>query len=145
MLAVWLESKIYGTRTPDYAGFFRSMFNRQTSSAPVKQEGIAVEVDGLRKEYSTKFLGAFGRQKPIVAIEDLSFSVPKGEIFCLLGRNGAAKSTALGAIARLLSYSGGQIRYAADQHVGLASQKDVLWDDLTCKQVSRHLPIASQS
>ena len=54
----------------------------------------------------------------------------------LMERNGAAKSTALSAIARLLSYQGGRIKYANDQHVGIASQKDVLWDDLSCKQVS---------
>jgi ATP-binding cassette subfamily A (ABC1) protein 3 len=95
-----------------------------------------VEIEHIRKEYSTKVLGIFGRNKPVVAIEDLSFSIPKGEIFCLLGRNGAAKSTTLSAIARLLSFTSGRIRYAEDLHIGIASQKDVLWDELTCLQVS---------
>jgi len=113
-------------------------------------EGSAVEIDHIRKEYSTKLLGIFGRKKPVVAIEDLSFSIPKGEIFCLasrfyvtiwvkaycqLGRNGAAKSTTLSAIAQLLSITSGRIRYAEDLHIGIASQKDVLWDELTCLQV----------
>lgn len=66
----------------------------------------------------------------------MSSSKWQGEIFCLLGRNGAAKSTTLSAIARLLSMTSGHIRYAPDLHVGIATQKDVLWDELTCKQVS---------
>jgi ATP-binding cassette subfamily A (ABC1) protein 3 len=70
----------------------------------------------------------------VTAIEDLSLSVPRGEIFCLLGRNGAAKSTTLSAIARLVPISGGTIRYANGLHLGIASQKDILWDELDCKQ-----------
>jgi ATP-binding cassette subfamily A (ABC1) protein 3 len=54
----------------------------------------------------------------------------------LLGRNGAAKSTCLSAIAQLIGISTGSIRYADDLHTGIASQKDVLWEELTCTQVS---------
>jgi len=39
--------------------------------------GVAVQMDNLRKIYSTKRFGVFGRGKPVVAIEDLTFSVPK--------------------------------------------------------------------
>jgi ABC-type multidrug transport system ATPase subunit len=124
-------------RPPDYVGWFRQHILRKPR--PIIQDvtaGAAVEIDHIRKEYSTKTLGVFGRGKPVVAIEDLSFSIPKGEIFCLLGRNGAAKSTTLSAIARLLSITSGRIRYGEDLHIGIASQKDVLWDELTCLQVS---------
>jgi ATP-binding cassette subfamily A (ABC1) protein 3 len=92
-------------------------------------------LENLGKVYSTKRFG-FGRGKPVVAIEDLSFSVPQGEIFCLLGRNGAAKSTTLSAMARLVPISSGSIRYAKQLRLGIASQQDVLWDELNCKQVT---------
>lgn len=58
----------------------------------------------------------------------------QGEIFCLLGRNGAAKSTTLGAIAKLLNFTSGKISYAEDLKIGIATQKDVLWDELNCRQ-----------
>jgi ABC-type multidrug transport system ATPase subunit len=67
---------------------------------------------------------------------DVYMLTKQGEIFCLLGRNGAAKSTTLGAIAKLLNFTSGRISYAEDLHIGIATQKDVLWDELNCKQAS---------
>ena len=43
---------------------------------------VAVEVDGLRKVYGD-----------LVAVDDLSFTIPEGEVFALLGPNGAGKTT----------------------------------------------------
>ena len=60
-----------------------------------------------------------------------------------MGRNGAAKSTTLSAVARLLGISGGSIRYGADLHIGIASQKDVLWDELDCAQVSTSMIVST--
>ncbi len=42
----------------------------------------AIEVRRLRKTYG-----------PIVAVDDLSFDVRAGEVYALLGHNGAGKST----------------------------------------------------
>ena len=47
----------------------------------------AIRLDGLRKAFAGK-----------MAIEDVSFDVQSGEIFGLLGHNGAGKSTALGIL-----------------------------------------------
>jgi ATP-binding cassette subfamily A (ABC1) protein 3 len=92
----------------------------------------------------------------VVAVENLSLSVPKGEIFCLLGRlvlsflaglllitrNGAAKSTSLGVIGQLVSSSGGLVEYRGGNRprLGIAPQKNVLWDELTCQQVGPITP-----
>ncbi|WP_297207534.1 ABC transporter ATP-binding protein [uncultured Pluralibacter sp.] len=58
-------------------------------------------------------------QRHIVALETLSLYVNEGEIVALLGRNGAGKSTALQAIARLLparrgEVTAGRVRWAAE-------------------------------
>ncbi|ORX35007.1 hypothetical protein BD324DRAFT_633591 [Kockovaella imperatae] len=134
LLATWLETKVYGVPAPDYVSWWRRRRSDHQTDSTALPEDVAIAVVNLRKAYSTKRFGVFGRGKPFVAIEDLSFNVPKGEIFTLLGRNGAAKSTTLSAIARLTTTSGGNIRYGPDLHLGIASQKDVLWDELTCKQ-----------
>mmetsp|Transcript_13128 Transcript_13128/g.14208 ORF Transcript_13128/g.14208 Transcript_13128/m.14208 type:complete len:1376 (-) Transcript_13128:742-4869(-) len=83
---------------------------------------------------------------PVVAVEDLSFAVGKGEIFGLLGANGAGKTTALSMLTRLLLPSSGNA-YVTGQsiltdfpkasiHLGIVTQNNSLWDRLT---VENHL------
>ena len=45
----------------------------------------------------------FKQFNDIVAIDDLSFSVPEGKIFGFLGQNGAGKSTTIGCCLLLLN------------------------------------------
>lgn len=57
----------------------------------------AIEVRGLTKKYGHR-----------VAVEDLSFAVPRGSIVGLLGPNGAGKSTTLRSIVGLLTPTAGE-------------------------------------
>ena len=50
---------------------------------------------------------SFGRKK---ALDSVEFSVREGEIFGLLGHNGAGKSTALGIILGMISPDRGSVR-----------------------------------
>jgi ABC-type multidrug transport system ATPase subunit len=47
---------------------------------------------------------------PIIAVDDLSFSVAQGEIFGLLGPNGAGKITTIRMLTGLLTPDAGEIR-----------------------------------
>ena len=60
-----------------------------------------IEVERLRKQYGAK-----------VAVDDVSFTVAEGEIFGLLGRNGAGKSTTVDCLAGLRAPDRGRIRVA---------------------------------
>jgi len=61
----------------------------------------AIEVERLRKQYGAK-----------VAVDDVSFTVAEGEIFGLLGRNGAGKSSTVDCVAGLRAPDHGRIRVA---------------------------------
>ena len=60
---------------------------------------VIVEVDHLRKTYGNT-----------VAVDDVSFSVEKGEIFGILGPNGAGKTTAVECVVGLRVPDAGSVR-----------------------------------
>ncbi|KAL6875223.1 P-loop containing nucleoside triphosphate hydrolase protein [Trichoderma novae-zelandiae] len=103
----------------------------------------AVRLDELTKVYqptffrSINFMG-FKASDPVVAVKQLSFSVRKGQIVALLGANGSGKSTTLDAIAGLNKMTSGGITIDGHGGLGIAPQRNVLWDDLT---VEEHLII----
>jgi ABC-2 type transport system ATP-binding protein len=76
-----------------------------------------------------------------VAVDDLSFTVPRGEIYGLLGHNGAGKSTAIGMMLGQVWPTGGQVkicgqdvqsnRRAALMQVGAIFETPVFYDYLS--------------
>jgi ABC-type multidrug transport system ATPase subunit len=57
-------------------------------------------VENLTKDYGN-----------IKALKGVSFSVPKGTVFGILGPNGSGKTTLLGIVMDVLKASGGHINY----------------------------------
>lgn len=66
---------------------------------PVPCAESMLEIHGLAKRFG-------GR----VALQDVSFSVPRGSLFGLLGHNGAGKSTTIGTILGQIHPDAGQVR-----------------------------------
>lgn len=62
-----------------------------------------LEAKHLSKHYNS-------RQKPLAAIEDISFAVGPGEFVCLVGPSGCGKTTLLRILAGLLIPDQGQVR-----------------------------------
>jgi drug efflux transport system ATP-binding protein len=81
---------------------------------------------------------------PFVAVDDLSFAVAPGEVFGLLGSNGAGKSTAIRMMCALLSPTAGSCRIldidvardpeGVKRRIGYMTQRFSLYDDLTVDQ-----------
>src|SRR5690348_7478012 len=65
------------------------------------QLSIDIEVRGLRKSFAQ-----------LLAVNDLSFSVPAGQVFGLVGPDGAGKSTTIRMLAGILPPDAGEIRVA---------------------------------
>ena len=61
---------------------------------------------GSIKEYAIRWLQRRIKYEKLMALNDVSFEVYEGEIFGVIGQNGAGKSTALKVMARVpVSYT----------------------------------------
>jgi len=107
----------------------------RTPAAPVplaaaKSDQAVIEVHDLQRRFGSFY-----------AVRDVSFSVVQGEVFGLLGANGAGKSTTFRMLCGLLPPSGGTLRVAgadlrtaaaaARARIGYMSQKFSLYGHLS--------------
>lgn len=104
--------------------------------APLSHDAAHAERQNvIEVEHLVKAFGDFH------AVDDISFTVSKGEIFGFLGANGAGKTTAMRMLCGLSQPTGGKATVAgydaASQHekvklnIGYMSQKFSLYEDLT--------------
>ena len=89
-----------------------------------------IEADGLTKYYG-----------PFIAIEDISFRVPRGEVVAFLGPNGAGKSTTMKILTGYLAPTAGTARIAGHdmstdrlkgaERLGYLPENGPLYPDMT--------------
>ncbi|KAK3303570.1 uncharacterized protein B0T15DRAFT_569095 [Chaetomium strumarium] len=96
----------------------------------------AVQLDEFTKVYKPGILrrmfGFLSKPKePVVAVNKLTLRAHRGQILALLGANGSGKSTTLDTIAGINRASSGRITIDGTGGLGIAPQKNVLWDELT--------------
>jgi len=120
--------------TPDYIlSEYAHVFNPPPVEKEIHTAGIDENVIDVK--HLVKAFGSFH------AVDDISFTVKKGEIFGFLGANGAGKSTAMHILTGLNQPTSGEgfvggydIRTQHEEikkHIGYMSQKFSLYDDLT--------------
>jgi ABC-2 type transport system ATP-binding protein len=95
--------------------------------------GYDIEVDKLCRNFGD-----------LEAVKEVSFSVPKGEIFGFLGPNGAGKSTTIRMLCTLLRPTSGGAKVAGYDiltqpaevrtEIGLVAEKLILYDRLTAQE-----------
>ena len=80
-----------------------------------------LEVSGLSVEYATR------RGGPVLAVDDVSFTVERGEFLAVVGESGCGKSTMLFAVAQLLSdparITEGSVTFRGDNLVAMSNRR----------------------
>ncbi len=95
-----------------------------------------IELDAVRKVYA----GPEG--EPVVAVDEVSLTVPRGELLCIIGTSGCGKTTTMKMINRLVEPSAGQVRVDGEdvlrqeptglrRRIGYVIQKGGLFPHLT--------------
>ena len=135
------QGHIRGIDTPEVIlEQFKDVFNppginkaESSPLSPYSQDDNVIEVSHLVKAFGT-----------FHAVDDISFSVKRGEIFGFLGANGAGKTTAMHMLTGLNQPTSGtgtvvgyDIRTEHEQikkHIGYMSQRFSLYEDLTVSE-----------
>ncbi len=125
---VFCPEKITHTKSKD----LNPDISELSTSMPSPTEN-SIEVSHLVKAFGT-----------FRAVDDISFTVKKGEIFGFLGANGAGKTTAMHILTGLNRPSSGSGRVAGcdivteyeqiKKHIGYMSQRFSLYDNLTVRE-----------
>ena len=131
------HGRIRGIDTPEVIlDRFKNIFNPpgiEHEKTTEKIDENVIEVSHLVKAFGT-----------FHAVDDISFSVKRGEIFGFLGANGAGKTTAMHMLTGLNQPTSGTGTVAGydirtqheeiKQHIGYMSQKFSLYEDLTVSE-----------
>ena len=79
------------------------------------RSGPLLEVQSLRKAYRTRKGGWFGSHgKEVLAVDDVSFTIERGESFGLVGESGCGKTTVSKSIMRAVDVDDGRVIFHAD-------------------------------
>lgn len=110
-----------------------SVSHKNQSSQPTKDTDTVIQVTNLVRRFGN-----------FIAVNNVSFSVRKGQIFGLLGPNGAGKSTTFRMLCGLLPASNGKLNVAgvnlrtasakARRKIGYVAQKFSMYGMLTARQ-----------
>src|SRR5919199_1873887 len=97
-----------------------------------------IEITNLTKDYEV----GFWRKRKVRALDNLSLSVDRGQIFGFLGANGAGKTTTLKLLMRLMFPTGGSVRIlghdiqdvSMHQRIGYLPENPYFYDYLTARE-----------
>ncbi len=71
---------------------------------------ILLQVDGLRKHYTSPRRWLSKPRPPVQAVDDVSFTVARGETLSLVGESGCGKTTTAKSVMRLIEPTSGSVR-----------------------------------
>jgi len=99
----------------------------------ISRAATAIAIEGLTKDYGD-----------VRAVEDLTLTIPEGEVFGLLGPNGSGKTTTINCVTGLLKPTKGSIRvggfdvqsrlHEAREVMGVSPQETAIYPHLSGKE-----------
>ena len=109
-----------------------------TNHAIVKMTMPVIEITNLTKDYEV----GFWRKRKVRALDDLSLSIDRGQIFGFLGANGAGKTTTLKLLMRLIFPTNGTAKIlgrdiqdvSMHQRIGYLPENPYFYDYLTARE-----------
>ncbi len=81
-----------------------------------------LEVRKLTKQF-TRSRGWFAKSTVVKAVDDVSFSIEKGETFGLVGESGSGKTTTGRCILRLVEPTSGEVRFSGEDVLAFSPQR----------------------
>ncbi len=142
-----LSFQTVATNKPD-VGPFADVGTPEVVLAPTRQPGPAVQPAGavadaltvvdLHKSFRSGFL-----KRRLRGIEGISFTVPRGSVFALLGHTGAGKTTTINCILDLVHPDSGEVRIMGRDHrccesripVGYLPERPYFFEHLTGREL----------
>jgi oligopeptide transport system ATP-binding protein len=95
-----------------------------------------LEVKQLMKYFPVRRTALFGERRTVKAVDDISFTIQRGETVGLVGESGSGKSTTGRLIMRLLDPTAGEIYFAGQDIVKL--------DEAAFRPLRRHMQMVFQ-
>jgi peptide/nickel transport system ATP-binding protein len=95
---------------PDHAG-----------SQPGPDPQAVIDVVNLRKDYTIRS-GAWGRRAQFSAVDEVTFSIPRGSTVGIVGESGSGKSTTAKIVLKLESTSAGDILFEGTNVTNIAGK-----------------------
>lgn len=133
------KGKVRGIGSPDAVlSRFSDIFNPPGLGRRLLFGNASAHDNAIKVSHLVKAFGSFR------AVDDISFTVRRGEIFGFLGANGAGKTTAMRMLTGLIRPTGGNGLVAGfdidreseqvKRHIGYMSQRFSLYEDLTVEE-----------
>src|SRR5918995_7123475 len=114
------------------------MVARDVTDVPARQPVRRVgpppdgEQPALFIEHATKRFVVGRKKKSVFAVNDVSMSIRRGEIYGILGANGSGKSTLIRLVSTLLTLNGGRVEVFGH---------DVVRDEMAVKQLINRVSV----
>jgi ABC-2 type transport system ATP-binding protein len=101
---------------------------------PVRRVGPppAGELPALLIDHATKRFVVGRKKKPVLAVNDVSMSIRRGEIYGILGANGSGKSTLIRLVSTMLTLDGGRVEVLGN---------DVVRDEMAVKRLINRVSV----
>lgn len=102
----------------------------------------AIRTEALTKDFTT----GFWRQRPVRALDRLSLTVERGEVFGFLGPNGAGKTTTIKLLMQLIFPTAGSAEIlgkpvgttSVKRRIGYLPETPYFYDNLTAEELLRY-------